>query len=464
MKTAGIFTFLLLVFTLNINAQQKSYDVSYPLNSPQIFGEGIISTGDYESHPAFSPSGDTLFFLKGDPDFSTWTICVSYFKNGRWSNPEVPPFSGKYMDADPFITKDGKTLYFLSNRPTKDGEFAKADFDIWKLDLTRSGLRNPVHLDSPINSSEDEYYPTVSDNGAMYFSSRRPGGKGGTDIYRCRLENGTYSAAENLGDSVNTSDNEYEPFIAPDESYLIFMATRPNGLANADFFMSYHVDGVWARAFKLPPPFSSGGTDWSPKVTRDGKYLFFSSARNKSMGAISKEENMAELNKRIRSAGNGLGDIYQVDFSALKKVMNTIKQEGSMKENGNEEKDREALSALNAQFIKNFINNDTAAHNKIIHKDFVCIEGSGEIVDREKYMNEWAHGYDSKVYTSFYCDDEFIRIFGNVALVRSKTSSIKIDNGKIINGNSVYTDTYLKENGKWLCIQAQITRVKQPAH
>ena len=137
-------------------------------------------------------------------------------------------------------------------------------------------------------------------------------------------------------------------------------------------------------------------------------------------------------------------------------------KEGTMKTNRVEDQDRAALSALNAQFIKNFINNDTVAHNEIIHEDFMCIESSGRIVERGEYMKDWAHGYDSKVFTSFTIQDEFIRLFGNVALVRSKTVYTKIVDGKSVNGNSVYTDTYVKENGRWWCVQAQITGVKQP--
>ncbi len=129
--------------------------------------------------------------------------------------------------------------------------------------------------------------------------------------------------------------------------------------------------------------------------------------------------------------------------------------------NNDKNEDMAVLRALNAQFIRNYMNNDTASHNKIINKDFVCIEGTGRIVDRETYLNEWAHGYDSKVFISFTYQDELIRIFGNTALVRSKNVySRKID-GKIINGSTIYTDTYVKENGIWTCVQAQITAIRQ---
>src|ERR1700741_2763733 len=82
---------------------------------------------------------------------------------------------------------------------------------------------------------------------------------------------------------------------------------------------------------------------------------------------------------------------------------------------GNKE-DISTLSKLNAQFIHNFMNNDTIAHNKIIHKDFVCIDSKGTITNRHDYMQEWAHGYDPSVYKHFDYTSEFIRLIGNTGL------------------------------------------------
>jgi hypothetical protein len=193
--------------------------------------------------------------------------------------------------------------------------------------VVKTGNRwsKPIHLDEPINTIYDEYYPTITDNGIMYFGSERPGGKGGCDIYKSTFINGKFQQPENLGDSINTADNEYEPFISPDESYLIYMATRPNGLRNADLFVSYNINRQWTKAEKLPTPFNSVATEWSPKVTRDGKHFFFGSARNKITGGLNQSENMNELNRRVKNAGNGLGDIYFIDLSALHLKLKQIK-------------------------------------------------------------------------------------------------------------------------------------------
>ena len=122
--------------------------------------------------------------------------------------------------------------------------------------------------------------------------------------------------------------------------------------------------------------------------------------------------------------------------------------------------DSAALSAFNIKFITNFLNQDVASHNKIIHKDFVCIESNGNIVLRDLYLKNWATDFDNSGYTSFGYEDEMIRIFGNTALVRAKTIYTKLVNKKSITGYTVYPDTYLKEDGEWKCVQVQITPVK----
>lgn len=118
------------------------------------------------------------------------------------------------------------------------------------------------------------------------------------------------------------------------------------------------------------------------------------------------------------------------------------------------------LSALNAQFIRNFITQDAKSHAQIIHDDFVCIESDGSIVSRETYLENWATDYTRSGCISFKYEDERIRIFGDIALVRSTTTAVRLIGGKKVTGHTIYTDTYKKENNKWRCIQVQITPVK----
>jgi hypothetical protein len=104
------------------------------------------------------------------------------------------------------------------------------------------------------------------------------------------------------------------------------------------------------------------------------------------------------------------------------------------------------LRALNARFIHNFVTNDVASHDAILHPAFINIWPTGQRWDRASYLKYWATAFDPKVIPYWDVRDELITVIGDVALVRSTNKA-------------TYTDTYLFENGAWKCIQAQIQAV-----
>ena len=258
-----------------------------------------------------------VYFLKSSPNFNFWTIVVSHWAQGRWGTPSVAEFSGQYRDADPFITPDGLKLYFISDRPVAGK--TQRDLDIWVMEKLGTGWGEPKNLGAPISSPGDEWFPTVTMDGTLYFGSDREGGKGRTDLYRSRLVNGKYATPENLGEAINTEFNEFEPFIAPDESYLIFMAAgRPDSLGSGDLYLSHRRNGAWTKAVNLGEGINSSGFEISPKVSPDGKYFFWTSTRGLGSAPLEKRLDYQELTRRLRSTRNGLGDIYQIDIGALK--------------------------------------------------------------------------------------------------------------------------------------------------
>jgi Tol biopolymer transport system component len=281
---------------------------------PTVLAPGIISTGGFESHPAFTPDGRTLYFVKSSPSFTFWTICVSHFANGRWGEPEVAPFSGQYSDADPFITRDGAHLYFISTRPVTPGGEAK-DLDIWVMDRAASGWTPPRPLPAPINTAGAEWFPTVASNGTLYFGSDRPGGQGRTDLYRAGFVDGRYGDAENLGAVVNSDRNDFEPFVDPDERFVIFMSGRAGG-QGLDLWVTYNRAGTWTPPANLGATVNSPGSEYSPALSPDGRTFFWASTRE-TFDTGGRRLSYRELNDRLTRPGNGLGDIYQIDLSAL---------------------------------------------------------------------------------------------------------------------------------------------------
>jgi Tol biopolymer transport system component len=294
------------------------YASKTPLAEPTLFGEGVISTGDFESHPAFTPDGRTLYFLKDSPTFNFWTIVFSRHRDGRWTEPEVAPFSGRYSDFDPSLSPDGSKLYFASRRPVA-GAAPKADADIWVVERVGNSWGEPKRLGSPVNSDANESSPCVTADGTLYFSSNREGGRGAADLYQSRFVSGAFAAPENLGEAVNTPGPEAQVFVSPDGRVLVFSAAgRADGRGGLDLYVSRRQEGAWTPPLNLGGKINSAGNESAPRLSPDGRYFFWTSTRGYGF-AQEQERRLGyrELVGRLRNAGNSLGDIYQIDAAAL---------------------------------------------------------------------------------------------------------------------------------------------------
>src|ERR1044072_4312055 len=101
---------------------------------------------------------------------------------------------------------------------------------------------------------------------------------------------------------------------------------------------------------------------------------------------------------------------------------------------------------LNAGFIHNFVTNDVASHDAILHPAFINIWPTGQRWDRASYLKYWATAFDPKLIVYWDVRDELITVIGDVALVRSTNKATRRRDGKEVTGMTIYTDTYLFEN------------------
>lgn len=248
---------------------------------PEVFAPGSVSGPAPEAYIAFSPDGKIAYFTRysafAAESFNT--IYVSDLGSGRWGRPRVAEFSGRYSDHTPLVSPDGARLYFVSKRPV--GSAPKDDYDIWFVEKKGKGWGSPVHLDPPINSPSNELSPAVAANGALYFSSTRPGGLGAGDIYRSAWDGSKHLPPENLGPAVNSPGGEWGVCVSRDEGLLVFESSgRAENLSFAgDLYIARRGAGGWERAVSLGAQVNSEASDLAPRLSHDGRLLFFASNR-----------------------------------------------------------------------------------------------------------------------------------------------------------------------------------------
>ena len=286
-----------------------------PGDSPVLFAPGVVSTTSREWSMASTPDGLELFFGVVT-DERSWILHTKE-NNGRWTEPAVASFSGSYDDYDLTMSPDGNRVYFTSSRPADGDGPGVENSDIWFVDRTVDGWGDPVRFPEPINTEMRELYPSESRDGYVYFFSSRSAGFGGFDIYRVAVGEGGFGAPENLGPSINTDGNETDCCISPDGDYLVFTSSRDGGFGKGDLHISFRTDdGHWTSAVNLGDAVNTEHLEFCPSVSRDGKYLFFTSNRPKAQERAGASAIREELGV-TPSTGRPDIDVYWVDASFI---------------------------------------------------------------------------------------------------------------------------------------------------
>lgn len=254
----------------------------------EIFAPGVTSDDQEQWRITFTPDGRTAYFASSPEFFPVSrqaTIYVSHFDQGLWSSPATAPFSGTYGDIDPFISPDGKRLYFSSIRPVNGVQ--RADIDIWFVDRFASGWSEPVRLDSSVSNVGDELYPSASADGTLFFANGPLAPQAGQhfDIYMAKRTRTGFAPRVALGPGVNlqpgTSDTglqdawEFNPEISIDGKTLVFTSLRRGGFGLGDLYVSRLVNGEWTSARNLGPLVNTASDEYHPTLSRDGRDLYF---------------------------------------------------------------------------------------------------------------------------------------------------------------------------------------------
>lgn len=260
-----------------------------------------------------SSSQDEIYFTIQNPSEERAVIAVIKKKKKRWSEPEMTTFSGNYRNLEPFLTQDGLRLYFASNRPIDDTTTKAKDYDIWYVERKdlKSKWSKPINVGAPVNSAKDEFYPCVTANRNLYFTSDAIKTFGKDDILVCKWDGKQYTEPENLGMNINSTGYEFNAFVSPNEEFIIYTCYgRPDGLGSGDLYISYKNNkGNWDEPKNLGEKINSKQMDYCPFYDATTQTLYFTSKR---MIVIDKTfTNLKEFETEISSYENGFSRIYK---------------------------------------------------------------------------------------------------------------------------------------------------------
>jgi hypothetical protein len=226
-------------------------------------------------------------------------ICVSHLEGTEWTEPSiVREVSTKdYLEVEPLLSPDGKQLFIMSTRPG-----GKGGMDIWVSDLVDGNWTAPKNLDAPINSEYADHclYFAGEEWETAYWTSTRPGGFGGNDIWTSERIDGVWQEAKNLGPNVNSAATEHHSLPSPDGNSLYVTSIREGGFGGEDIFVTTrNVDGVWSELVNLGGRVNSDQDDRCPAFSPNFRTFFFDSER---------------------SGGFGDKDLWSLPFSAIEDI------------------------------------------------------------------------------------------------------------------------------------------------
>lgn len=208
------------------------------------------------------------------------------FNEGDVSNLKQfgPELNMKYHDGAATFNKAGNIMYFTRTNPTGKNSSNQRDLKIFISHYKNGNWSEAVEM--PFNSNEfGSCHPTLSNDGKkLYFSSNRPGGSGGMDIWVSTLEYGRWSDPKNLGKEINTSGNEIFPYIN-DANILFFASNGHKGLGGLDIFSTENKEGIFTNVQNIGTPFNTSMDDFSYAEKSGGESGFLSSNRKGGAGA-----------------------------------------------------------------------------------------------------------------------------------------------------------------------------------
>ncbi len=286
MKQTAVF----LILTMFLSCSEKKPKLTGPYlgqtlpgESPELFAPGIVNDGIATRDITFTPDGNEIYFGKnmGNSTFATILFCKNT-KDG-WTDPEVLSFAQdpNHVFIEPCLSPDGEKLFFVSNMDQKITATNRFITDIWVAERQGEQWGKPYRLDSTVNSPDPEYFPTVANNGNLYFT-REDSKTRQNLIYKSEYKNGKYQTPQLMPQQVNCGRARFNTTIAPDESFMIIPSIgMPDSYGGTDYYISFFDrQKGWSEPQNMGNQINTAAThEYSASFSPDGEFLFFMSAR-----------------------------------------------------------------------------------------------------------------------------------------------------------------------------------------
>ena len=239
---------------------------SIPGAVPEPFATGIIPS--VTPSITFTSDGSECFFTQWTPG-NWFYLMTTKETNGIWPEPDTASFSLE-TDQSPHLTPDNNTLLFISSRLISGLPYQ--GLHLWFTNRIGSEWQDPEVMDSPIKEHL-MVSAAAAENGNLYLSIIDDA----PEIFVSRLINGFYQEPEKLSDSIHYLPRPMRPYIAPDESYLLFDASETQDpFSQRDLYISYRKpDQTWTKAAALSDTVNTEADETTPFVSRDNQFLFF---------------------------------------------------------------------------------------------------------------------------------------------------------------------------------------------
>ena len=246
-----------------------------PGMTPEVFAPGIVSKEGDQGRLFITADGSEIIYWERDTGGRMRIISI--LNNGRvWSAPEALLFSEEYVNNEPCLSPNGKSLYFVSNRPLSGkGEGGKLP-DIWVVEKTAGKWGQPKNLGEPVNRLDIVVQPFMAADGKLYFGGQQAD-RSARGIYVSQYVRGVFAEPEMLDAGVFGEASG--PCISPDNRALIVHARKDGGFGNWDLYASFRdAAGRWGGLVNLGSAINTEAAEAGASFSPDGKHLFFSRA------------------------------------------------------------------------------------------------------------------------------------------------------------------------------------------